>query len=269
MTMFPYKIIFTDLDLTLLRTGAILSDYSAEVLNRALEKGIRLCFASGRKPGAMAPFMGNLRERVSLAAYNGALVRVAEGREIFSSYVDGEAISRVLRRAKQAALPGALMVYSGDRWFVEDMENEYVLRERDYCRCIPLRADFTELLNSGVRINKVMFLSEQAPQMEKLLLPEADLSKLHICLSASICLDVMQSGVNKSVGMDKVLEYYGLQRSEAIAFGDSPNDIELLSAAGLGVAMGNAREDVKSRAADIALSNDLDGVAEYLCRLGI
>ncbi|MBQ7503428.1 HAD family hydrolase [bacterium] len=267
--MFPYKIIFTDLDLTLLRTGAILSDYSAEVLNRALEKGVKICFASGRKPGAIAPFMGNLRERVSIAAYNGALVRAADGRQIFSSYADGQAIGHILKKAKEAKLPGALMVYSGDCWFVEDVHNEYVLRERDYCRCIPLQADFSKLLNKALPINKVMFLSDYAAEMERILLPEADLSKLHICLSASICLDIMQCGVNKSVGMDKLLEHYGLKRSEAIAFGDSPNDIELLREAGWGVAMGNAGEKVKIHANDVALSNDLDGVAEYLRGLGI
>ena len=74
----------------------------------------------------------------------------------------------------------------------------------------------------------------------------------------------MRQGVNKSVGIAAMLEHFGLDRSEAIAFGDSPNDIEMLQYVGLGVAVDNAMDSVKRVAQEVTLSNDQDGVAFFL-----
>ena len=51
---------------------------------------------------------------------------------------------------------------------------------------------------------------------------------------------------------------------ERLTFGDSLNDVSMLAAAGIGVAMGNAREDVKAMGFPVCLTNDEDGVARYI-----
>ena len=67
----------------------------------------------------------------------------------------------------------------------------------------------------------------------------------------------------KENAVNAVLDYYGFSKEEAIAFGDGENDIEMLEAVGTGVAMGNARDTVKARAAAICRPVEEDGVYYY------
>lgn len=76
--------------------------------------------------------------------------------------------------------------------------------------------------------------------------------------------DVIKSGVDKGVGIDKIGEYFGFKASEAIAFGDGGNDIEMLKHAKIGVAMGNAKDPVKEIADYVTDDVDNDGVMKAL-----
>ena len=64
--------------------------------------------------------------------------------------------------------------------------------------------------------------------------------------------------------MQRVLEWEGITLNDTIAFGDDNNDLSLMKTAGCGVAMGNATAEVKAAADHVALTNDEDGVAEFL-----
>lgn len=81
--------------------------------------------------------------------------------------------------------------------------------------------------------------------------------------------DVIPSDGGKHIGMDKILEYYNIPLEESIAFGDGGNDIEMISHANIGVAMGNAMDNVKQAADFITKHVDEDGVAYALDKLGI
>ena len=72
--------------------------------------------------------------------------------------------------------------------------------------------------------------------------------------------EIMQAGVNKSVGIHKVLEHYGADVSDTIAIGDGANDIEMLDLCGIGVAMGNAAEIVKQHADIVTDRIENDGL---------
>ena len=67
----------------------------------------------------------------------------------------------------------------------------------------------------------------------------------------------------KGNAVNAVLDYYGFSKEEAIAFGDGENDVEMLEAVGTGVAMGNAGDEVKARAAAICRPVEEDGVYYY------
>ena len=76
--------------------------------------------------------------------------------------------------------------------------------------------------------------------------------------------DCIPKGTDKSVGIDIVCSHYGLDVSETMAFGDGGNDIGMLSHAGIGVAMGNASDEVKAAASYVTSSVDEDGIARAL-----
>lgn len=82
-------------------------------------------------------------------------------------------------------------------------------------------------------------------------------------------MDVVAKGGGKVSGIREYLEKNGLTREEIIAFGDGENDIEMLSFAGIGVAMGNAVEEAKKAADYVTADIDEDGIAKALTHFGL
>uniref|UniRef100_UPI000B197650 HAD hydrolase family protein n=1 Tax=Paenibacillus dakarensis TaxID=1527293 RepID=UPI000B197650 len=87
---------------------------------------------------------------------------------------------------------------------------------------------------------------------------------IEITSSAPVNLELSVKGITKESGMLEVCNMLGIPMSEVIAMGDSENDVKLLKAAGLGVAMGNAGEHIKSIADVVTATNNEDGVAQAI-----
>ena len=75
---------------------------------------------------------------------------------------------------------------------------------------------------------------------------------------------ITHKNADKGKSLDTLIQYFGIQKEQTVSFGDDINDIPMLKASGIGVAMGNAISQVKDIADYIALTNDEDGVAEYI-----
>lgn len=103
------------------------------------------------------------------------------------------------------------------------------------------------------------FEGKQKEQIMTSVMPHCEATSWHPSFA-----DVVPQGSSKSVGIDKIIEYYGLSLHETMAFGDGGNDISMLKHAGIGVAMGNAKDDVKQQADYITTSVDQDGIANAL-----
>ncbi|MDE6215102.1 HAD hydrolase family protein, partial [Bacteroides sp.] len=82
-------------------------------------------------------------------------------------------------------------------------------------------------------------------------------------------VDMTATGNTKQKGIDQIIRHFGIHLEETMAFGDGGNDISMLQHAGIGVAMGNAKEDVKAAADYVTTSVDEDGIANALKRFGI
>jgi hypothetical protein len=80
-------------------------------------------------------------------------------------------------------------------------------------------------------------------------------------------VDILNGEVSKARGLAVLAESLGIKREEIIAIGDNINDVLMLEYAGLGVAMGNAQEMVKSRADYVTAGNDEDGIALFVEKL--
>jgi hydroxymethylpyrimidine pyrophosphatase-like HAD family hydrolase len=84
---------------------------------------------------------------------------------------------------------------------------------------------------------------------------------------ADVLVEVMAPGVHKASALARYCATLGIEASEVVAFGDMPNDAEMLAWAGHGVAMANGHRDLKALANEVALSNNEHGVARVLERL--
>lgn len=81
--------------------------------------------------------------------------------------------------------------------------------------------------------------------------------------------DIIPKGSRKSLGIDKIIAHYGIHLEETMAFGDGGNDIDMITHAGIGVAMGNAGDEVKAAADHATTSVDEDGIFNALAHFGI
>lgn len=82
-------------------------------------------------------------------------------------------------------------------------------------------------------------------------------------------IDIIEKDGGKKIGIQKIMEYFHLDREEVMAFGDGENDIEMLAYAGMGIAMGNAAEHVKDVADYVCGNADSDGIYQALKYMGI
>ena len=96
------------------------------------------------------------------------------------------------------------------------------------------------------------------------MLPHCRLPRWHPQFS-----DLVNRENSKASGIEALLRHYGIDRSECIAFGDGGNDIEMLDYCGIGVAMGNASDEVKAHADFVARSVDDEGILHALTALDI
>lgn len=85
--------------------------------------------------------------------------------------------------------------------------------------------------------------------------------ELSISSSVYNNLEVNAKGADKGAALLWLADYLGIDREETMSFGDGENDIPMIKAAGIGVAMGNALDTVKAAADTVTLTNDEDGVA--------
>jgi HAD superfamily hydrolase (TIGR01484 family) len=92
--------------------------------------------------------------------------------------------------------------------------------------------------------------------------------EVKIVLSWDRAADVISTKGGKGSAIARILEYYDLEPSQAIAFGDSQNDLDMIHAVGTGVAMGNALPQVKAIADDVCLPVSEDGIYHYCLQHG-
>ncbi|OZU87980.1 phosphatase [Virgibacillus indicus] len=77
-------------------------------------------------------------------------------------------------------------------------------------------------------------------------------------------IEIVKKGMNKAVGLQKVAHYFNIPQERIIAFGDEDNDLEMIDYAGVGVAMGNAIDELKTIAKHVAQTNEQDGIGIFL-----
>lgn len=77
-------------------------------------------------------------------------------------------------------------------------------------------------------------------------------------------IEIIKKGMNKAVGLEKIAYYFDIPKERIIAFGDEDNDLEMIDYAGVGVAMGNAIDPLKSIAKHVTATNEEDGVGIFL-----
>ena len=263
-----YKAICSDIDGTLLNKERVLSPKTLSVFSQ-LPPEVQIILASSRMPKAMRHLQEDLNITHSpLICYNGAYVLAFdEGggtHELHSSPVPVEICSELADFTRRINLH--LGLYYADEWYVRGTDY-WSAREENNTRVSSQIADFGEVLQAweseGKGGHKMMCMGEAKDvQATEDFLRERYADRLHLYRSKDTYLEISDRSISKAGALEKVIAHLdNFQIHEVVAFGDNYNDMDLLKAVGLGVAVGNARAEVLEMADAETLRNTEDGVA--------
>jgi len=261
-----YKIIAMDLDGTLNNDDKQITPRTREALLRAQTAGARLVLASAR------PSPGLFRERDTLdmqkhqgilMSYNGGrIVDAATGETLYETCMNIDETRSVLRALE--SLPVTPILDDGKQFYVTDKNGfkvDYECRNNGMtCTEVENLADFLSFAPIKILMSVDPAIIEDIRKTIAGFLPES----LTVVKTAAFYLEVIPRTINKGQGILDIIKSLGLSSEDVIAFGDAPNDIPMLQAAGMGVAMGNADESVRLAADYVTLTNNEDGIAAAL-----
>lgn len=247
------KIIFFDVDGTLLRMGEKnLSEKTLYALKALKKKGILLCMATGRSYPEIPHFDGV--DFDILSTFNGSYI-VRDEDVIYKNPLNNTDKNMLIQNLKKM---NRAIAISNENIIVAngtdpDLEQYFLFGNVE----LTISDKFDEI--SKGEIYQVM-CSGTCDEYDTI---------LKGCRNSQItawwdkAVDIIPLNGGKGNAVNVILNYYGLAKKEALAFGDGENDIEMLEAVGTGVAMGNAKDNVKAKANAICKSAEEDGIYYY------
>ncbi len=265
--MAPFKIVFSDIDGTFLKSDHSVSEAVKDAARKVIAKGVPVILVSGRMPSAIRLIQNEAGFKAPFISYSGALTSDADGKTLGSIGLNRETALKIKRYAERFYPDIECCTYSEDRWITDDDTTPAVNAERKIIKKAPEKGKPSELLSPEDTVHKLLCIGdpERLDALRLDLIPQ--FPECRIYKSQPRYLEVMSKDACKSAAAELLCEKLGIRREEVLAFGDNYNDADLLEFAGTGVAMGNAPDDVKSSADEIADTNDNDGTAKILKRV--
>lgn len=263
------KMIGFDLDGTLLTTEKKLTQYTKEVLNEAIQRGIVVLPVTGRPLSGLPEAIKNYEGMRYAITSNGARV-IKDGRTIHERLLSVEKARKILDIFED--YDTLREVYYDGQGYVQ---SDFLEKVGDYLET-PAMANYiatTRLPVESIRgkfeaenraVDKIQgIFAKQEEKAEAWRRIEA-LGELEVTGAMSNNIEVNAGGVHKGVTLIWLAGQLGIRQEEIMAFGDGSNDLKMIRNAGVGVAMSNAIDTVLKAADIVAPSNDEDGVAKII-----
>lgn len=278
------KLIALDMDGTLLNRQHQVSAENARAVQQAQSSGITVVVATGRSYKEALPPLAAAGITCPVICVNGAEVRSETGEIVRSmpippqTYEEAEAILRqedlyyelytnrgtftndrdkafaVLRAFIQSAFPGT------------DEQTIRAAHERRFSagELAPVDSYASVLDRSGEHLYKLMVFSREGQKLDRVSRRLAAVNELAVSSSAANNLEVTHRLAQKGIALRELADRLGIALEETMAIGDSFNDLSMLRIVGLGVAMGNADDEIKRASAVVTDTNDQHGVARAI-----
>lgn len=262
--MNSFKMICLDIDGTLLNSNHKISKKVKDTINIAAnEKKIPVILVSARMPKGITFLQRELEIDQPIICYSGALILDKDGKMLSKEFINVLDFEEIYKLVVKYNIH--ISLYKDDEWYIEEMDY-WSKQESEITNIIPKITDFNELIElwkkEGTGPNKILCMA--SPDKITFLKENIKASDLNIYPSKPTYLEIMPTNASKTSAIYCLQKKFNINKAEIVAMGDNYNDIDMIEYAGLGIAMGNAPEDVKKHANDVTLTNDEDGVAEAL-----
>ncbi|MHA6249582.1 Cof-type HAD-IIB family hydrolase [Pontibacter sp. CAU 1760] len=263
------KAICSDIDGTLLDSNRQLSGKTIRAV-KSLANEIPFILASSRMPSAMRHLQAELDIlHQPMICFNGGYVLLYNEGEDSPAVVDSVQIpasvcTEILKLSHGTSIHVSL--YTEDNWYAPQVD-AWTEKEQRVTKVTPEITALDQILQgwhlSEGGAHKVMCMGSEAEIAEMAAALEARFSSdIFIYRSKSTYLELAPRTISKATALELLLKSnFGIQMEETMAFGDNYNDIDMLKAVGKGIAVENAREEVKAVADEITRRSTEDGVA--------
>jgi 5-amino-6-(5-phospho-D-ribitylamino)uracil phosphatase len=231
------KLIALDMDGTLLNDEHEVSEENRKAIKEAQEKGVFVVLSTGRSLRNCQKHADSLALTSYLVTVNGSEIYDDQRGLVERNLVSSESIQWMLELTQKHKI--RYWAISTNRNFFDEMPED-------------IHAE--EWLKFGFNIKDVPTRDRIQKELEAR-------GGFELSNSTPTNIEVNPVGINKAKGLSLVCERLGIDMKNVMAVGDSLNDLAMINAAGLGVAMGNAQETVKKAADWITANNNEDGVA--------
>lgn len=264
------RLLALDIDGTLITKEHVLTDTVREALLRVQhDYDTRLILASGRPTPALRQFAEALQladNKGYLMPFNGGkIIDAATGHVLSSQLLDEELIPEVYALTQEFGVN--ILTYT-EECILSEQENDPYAEKEVVLTGMPLRKVSSFVGAVDERLPKCLAVGP----LEKLIPLEAAIKerlgdRVGAFRSSDYFLEIVPLGVNKGSSLARLLKVLGRTPADLTAIGDNYNDLEMIQLAGMGVAMGNAPEDIRQQANFVTKTNNEDGVAYALDRL--
>ncbi len=263
-----YKIIFSDIDGTLLTSDQRISVNTKKKIKELEKKGIRFVLASSRPEHAVFPIMRELDIKAPVISYSGALVHDADGNIIQSLEIPPQTAQEIHDFITDTYTGICCCVYSRDLWLADDKKNEWLIKEEEITGLSAVVGKIADYPEYG-GVHKVLCMGDKAVIDDIAAGLGQRFPEVSICRSKDTYLEINNPAASKANAMRFLCDFMNIPLSQTTALGDGEVDMEMIQTAGIGFVMENAPESMKNTAENIAESNDNEGVLKALIQIGL
>ncbi len=276
--MARYRLLAIDIDGTLVNSQDQLTPATRTALARGIGAGIRVVLATGRRYSRALPLVEPLALDVPLVTASGALIKdPIDHRTLFRASFAPGVLESTLRHVDRAGYDPLLYADTYAQGFdlycrrieLEKPELAEFFRKNPDCHelCPTLVESPPPGVFSCFAMGPETEMRTLGAQLERLYPDDLYIHVLRSPRYVGYMCEIAPAGVTKWSGIAHLAHDWGIADEEICAVGDDVNDIPMIRAAGLGVAMGNAQEEVKAAADRICPRHDDDGLAEVVAWL--
>lgn len=260
-----YQLMAIDIDGTLLDNQSKIRKATCDALQRMKEHGITVTFATGRFYPDAFYFARMLGFSCPMILLHGALIQSQDGKILKKHELPPDSVPALIDIAKKEKIP--YQIFHED-WLVMEKKTKWNDIYLSFSEIKPVIVpDINEYLKNQKSPFSFIFLGNQQRLARlKRIIEEKLGDSIAIACAHPNLLEIIAPNVSKGTALQELAAMKNILLSQTIAIGDSYNDIQMLKIAGLGVAMGNAPQEVKAVADYITKDNDNDGIAYFVSK---
>jgi Cof subfamily protein (haloacid dehalogenase superfamily) len=258
------RLLLSDVDGTLVTSKKELTPEAVQAVERLGEAGILFAVTSGRPPRGLRMLIDPLKLTTPLAGFNGGLIVSEEFVTMQELVILDDVVGPIIEVLQDHGL--SVWVYQGTDWYVLDLDGPHVAHEATVCQFMPTQLDDFDAVRGD--IVKIVGVSDDPATIDKATgaLNDAFSSNVSATSSQTYYIDVTHQDANKGSVVDFLAATFSIDAAQIATIGDMSNDVLMFERSGLSVAVGNASDEVKSKATYTTTSNDDNGFANAVER---